>query len=110
VFAKEKSKLETVNKRDFVEAILRSFKKNRSHFEMGLTKVFFKGAQEEFLEELMRKGGANWVVPPALVKEIKRHLLRKRIQRVCAFMRVRLQCFINVSSLFRPCFMNAPMS
>lgn len=87
VFAGDKHKLETVNKRDFCEAILRSFNKDRSHFEMGLTKVFFKGQQEEFLEELMRKGGKDWKVPPGLVEKIKKHLLRKRITRMCSFMK-----------------------
>mmetsp|Transcript_14745 Transcript_14745/g.35995 ORF Transcript_14745/g.35995 Transcript_14745/m.35995 type:complete len:1475 (-) Transcript_14745:394-4818(-) len=85
VFNHDKQKMEAVNQRDFCEAILRSFNKNRSHFEMGLTKVFFKGQQEEFLEELMRKGGANWKVPPELVAQIKKHLLRKRVQRVMGF-------------------------
>mmetsp|Transcript_1507 Transcript_1507/g.2834 ORF Transcript_1507/g.2834 Transcript_1507/m.2834 type:complete len:1481 (+) Transcript_1507:112-4554(+) len=87
VFNHDKKKLESVNQRDFCEAILRSFNKNRSHFEMGLTKVFFRGSQEEFLEELMRKGGANWKVPADLVEKIKKHLLRKRVQRVGAFMK-----------------------
>mmetsp|Transcript_11340 Transcript_11340/g.15837 ORF Transcript_11340/g.15837 Transcript_11340/m.15837 type:complete len:1488 (+) Transcript_11340:97-4560(+) len=87
VFQNDRKKMEAVNQRDFCEAILRSFNKNRSHFEMGLTKVFFKGQQEEFLEELMRKGGQNWKVPPDLVEKIKKHLLRKRVQRVGAFMK-----------------------
>eukprot|EP00466_Bigelowiella_natans_P017308 jgi/Bigna1/91633/estExt_fgenesh1_pg.C_1100002 len=87
VFSHDRKKMETVNRRDFCEAILRSFNKNRSHFEMGLTKVFFKGQQEEFLEELMRKGGNNWKVPADLVEKIKKHLIRKRVQRVGAFMK-----------------------
>ncbi len=87
VFKSQPKKLESTNRRDFCEAILRAFEKNRSHFEMGLTKVFFKGGQEQFLEDLMRKGGKNWVVPPDLVEKIRKHILRKRIQRFCAFTR-----------------------
>mmetsp|Transcript_17147 Transcript_17147/g.25719 ORF Transcript_17147/g.25719 Transcript_17147/m.25719 type:complete len:746 (+) Transcript_17147:2277-4514(+) len=87
VFKNDRKKMACVNRRDFCEAILRSFNKNRSHFEMGLTKVFFKGQQEAFLEELMRKGGANWQVPADLVSKIKKHLIRKRIQRVGGFMK-----------------------
>eukprot|EP00954_Amorphochlora_amoebiformis_P015098 1182965-Amorphochlora_amoeboformis.AAC.1 len=87
VFKNDRKKMATVNHRDFCEAILRSFNKNRSHFEMGLTKVFFKGQQEQFLEELMRKGGKDWVVPPDLIDKIKKHLIRKRVQRVSAFMK-----------------------
>eukprot|EP00466_Bigelowiella_natans_P009561 jgi/Bigna1/45663/e_gw1.135.2.1 len=87
VFSNDRKKMETVNQRDFCEAILKSFNQSLSNFEMGLTKVFFKGQQEELLEDLMRKGGPNWKVPADLVDRIKKHLLRKRILRLSAFMK-----------------------
>jgi len=77
-----------LNKRDFCEALLRVCGKGiieRSDFQLGLTKVFFRAGKQAFLEELLH---AKTDLSPDTVKQIKRFLFNKRMQRVRASIRV----------------------
>lgn len=68
-----------LNKRDFCEAVLRCCGTglDRTEFQLGLTKCFFRPGKQEFLEELLQ--GPE--LKPEVVVEIKRFLLNKRFQR-----------------------------
>lgn len=68
-----------LNKRDFCEAVLRCCGTglDRSEFQLGLSKCFFRPGKQEFLEELLQ--GPELTGPTIMA--IKRFLLNKRFQR-----------------------------
>ena len=68
-----------LNKRDFCEAVLRCCGEGleKSEFQLGLTKVFFKPGKQEFLEGLLQGPELD----DDTVFRIKRFLLNKRFTR-----------------------------
>ncbi len=70
-----------LNKRDFCEAVLRVCGDGlpRDQFELGLTKVFFRPGQAEFLEDLLNSKDD---LSSQTINLIKLFLLHKRFQRV----------------------------
>ena len=73
-----------LNERDFVEALMIANKFSRSQFVLGLTKVFFKSDQQDFVTQLLNPQNA---LSPEVVKGIERHLIRKKIIRTMAVVR-----------------------
>eukprot|EP00808_Paulinella_micropora_P000154 g50153.t1 len=78
-----------LNKRDFCEAVLRNAGEtlDRSEFQLGLSKVFFRPGKQAFLEDLLQ-GDAE--LPEEVVFKIKIFLLNKRLQRARGAIRVHI--------------------
>jgi myosin-5 len=70
-----------MNKRDFCEAILAAFELDKQEYQLGLTKVFFRPNQGEFLEMIMKEES----VTPEICALIKAHIVKKRVVRFAGF-------------------------
>jgi len=92
-----------LNLRDFCEAVLRNAGATleRSEFQLGLSKVFFRPGKQDFLESLLEEGGE---LPAETVRAIRRFMLNKRLQRARAAIR-----YVG-PWLALPCFHLSPFS
>lgn len=81
---------ETVNKRDFTEAVMavcggegggRGKPLSRNEYQLGLTKIFFRPGKQQFLESLLSSGE---MLPSEVVERIRKYLLFKHFRRAVA--------------------------
>jgi myosin heavy subunit len=70
---------ENLNTRNFCEAILNVFGLSSSQYQLGLTKVFFRPGQQEFLDSIFRR--SDDPLTPEMDKKIRQWLVRRRNQR-----------------------------
>jgi len=87
-----------LNKRDFCEAVLRCTGDglDRSEFQLGLSKVFFRPGKQEFMENLLSAGTE---LPHATVDKIQRFLVNKRFQRGRGAIRVHILFAIRIKRM-----------
>lgn len=81
---------ETVNKRDFTEAILQHCGSDalmRNEYQLGLTKVFFRPGKQAFLEKLLQSGER---LDSSTAEKVMKFLLMKHFFRVRSAIRVNL--------------------
>lgn len=81
---------ETVNKRDFTEAVMavcggegggKGKPLSRNEYQLGLTKIFFRPGKQQFLESLLSTGD---VLPKEVIERIRKYLLFKHFRRAVA--------------------------
>lgn len=84
-----------LNKRDFCEAVLVAYGLERTEYQLGLTKVFFKPGKQEFMEQILRSNAAD--IAPEIILRIRKFLVKKRILR----MKAAVRCFVRISRWWR---------